>query len=216
MSSYHKFLFILLSLILLWLSGLAARVGIANLRYSAGEHFYTAAIQSEDAQKSRDLLKRAYSAMKIANTLDSGNSSYQLQSARISFALDRLLSPDTMPGLFYPQAKMHLASGLKRSPTRADLWTEYAKISFEKEGATRDTLVALDRALKFGPKESPTLMVNAAVTLYFWGELDPDRQKEAWMLVLDAMEDWRLAKEINKIARQTGWYKQLQRSLRER
>jgi hypothetical protein len=216
MSSYHKFLFILLSLILLWLSSVAVRAGIANLRYSAGEHFYTAAIQSEDTQKRHDLLKRAYSAMKIANTLDSGNSSYQLQSARISFALDRLLSPDTMPGLFYPQAKMHLASGLKRSPTRADLWTEYAKISFEKEGATRDTLVALDRALKFGPKESQTLMVNAAVTLYFWDELDPDRQRKAWMLVLDAMDDRRLAKQIAKIARQTGWYKQLQRSLRER
>ena len=216
MSNYHKTLCLLLSLILLWLSSITVRAGIADLRYSAGQYYVKIASQSVEPQNKQDLLNRAYSAMQKALAFDSSNSSYQLQSARISFDLDRLPSSDTKSESFYQQGKMHLTKGLQSSPTRADLWAEYAKILSEKEGASKAALAALDKAVKFGPKERPTLMVNAVVTLYFWGQLDSTQQSRGWLLVLDALEDRWMAVDINRMARQTGWEKQLQRSLRDR
>ena len=220
MSKTSKSLCLLLSLILLWFTSIAVRAGIADIRYSAGQYYFKTASQSDDTKSKQDLLNLAYSVMQKALAFDSSNSSYQLQSARISFDLDRLPSSDSRddsePGSFYQQGKMHLTKGLQSSPTRADLWAEYAKVLSEKEGATKATLTALDKALKFGPKERPSLMVNAAVTLYFWDQLDSERQSKAWLLVLEAMDDWRLSSEISKVARQTGWEKQLQRSLRDR
>ena len=216
MNKTSKGLWVLLSLILLCLTSIAVRSGIADLRYSASQYYLKTASQSVDTQNKRDLLNRAYSTMQKALALDSGNSSYQLQSARISFDLDRLPISDSKPGSFYRQGITHLEKGLYSSPTRADLWAEYAKILSEKEGASEATLAALDKALEFGPKEGPALMVNAVITLYFWGQLDSQRQSRAWLLVLEAMDDVLLSRKIIKIARQTGWEKQLQRSLRDR
>jgi hypothetical protein len=216
MNNSHKFLCLLLSLVLLWLTNIVVSAGIADLRYSAGQYYLNTAIQSENRKVKRDLLKRAYASMQDALRFDLDNSDYQLHSARISFELDRLASPDAGLEPFYQQGKLHITKGLQISPTRADLWTEYAKILFEKEGATKATFAALDKALEFGPRERPILMLNAAVTLYSWNQLPPIRRRKAWMLVLDTMEDSRLAHEISNIARQTGWEKQLHRSLRDR
>jgi hypothetical protein len=216
MKTSGKILCLLLSLILLLLTSFAIMAGINDLRYSAAQYYLKSAIQSEGQELKQDLLKRAYSTMQKTLKFNSDNSNYQLQSAKISFELNRLTSSDPKLEKFYQQGKMHLTKALQDSPTRADLWVEYTKILFEKEGATKATLAALDKALEFGPKERTSLMLNAAVTLYAWNQLAADRQRESWMLVLDAMDDTRLAKEINNIARQTGWEKQLQRSLRER
>ncbi|MFT5609525.1 MAG: hypothetical protein ACI9WC_000200 [Arenicella sp.] len=216
MNNARKLLCLLLSLVLLWLTSVVVSAGIADLRYSAGKYYLNAAIQGENERLKRDLLKRAYVSMQSAQRFDSDNSSYQLHSARINFELDRYESPDGKLDTFYQQGKIHITKGLQASPTRADLWVEYAKRLFEKEGATKATLAALDKALEFGPKEQQVLMLNAAITLYSWNQLAPIRQRNAWMLVLDAMDDTRLVKQINNIARQTGWEKQLQRSLQDR
>jgi hypothetical protein len=212
----EKTLYWLLSLVLLWFASIAASNGLADLRYSAAKFYFEAAAKSVDAKKKKDLLTLANSAMQKALALDSANSRYHLQSARINFDLDRLSSPDSKPDLFYEQGRINLTQGLQRSPARADLWAELAKALSEKEGPTVATLAALDKALEFGPKEQSTLIVNAAVTLYFWGELDAERQRKGWLLVLEAMKDRQLARRISKIASQTRWEKQLRRSLRDR
>ena len=217
MNYFPKLMYLALAFALLILMTLAVRAGIADIQSSTTSYYLGKASEKGNTSgASLNFLNAAKTTVESAIGLDSNNSDLKLQAARIYFELDRQHDNGASDSSFYQSGLTHLKKGLRLAPTRSDLWTEYAKISSEKEGATKATLAALDKALKFGPKERSTLMVNAVVTLYFWGQLDSQRQSRGWLLVLDAMDDRRLAKEITKMARQTGWEKQLQRSLRDR
>lgn len=210
-------MYLALAFALLILITLAVRAGIANIQSSTTSYYLGKASEKGNTDEARmDFLNLAKASIESAIGFDSNNSDLKLQAAKIYFELDRQSDNGALDSSFYQSGLTHLKNGLRLAPTRSDLWTEYAKISSEKEGATKATLAALDKALKFGPKERPTLLVNAVITLYFWGQLDSQRQSRGWLLVLEAMDDRHLAREINKIASQTGWEKQLQRSLRDR
>ena len=209
-------LLLLFAIVLLGLLVIVARTTMADIRFSAANYYYENSSTQKDDRQKQDSLNQSFELMEQAVALDPMNSGYHLQTALVAYDLEKLQESADQQNRFYTNGKNHLYQGLRYSPTRSDLWAQLAKILYEKEGASESTLAALDEALNYGPRERGSFIVNAMVTLYFWEQLEPERQQKSWLILLDSLNDYRMEAEIRKHARLTGWERQLDRALKDR
>lgn len=127
----------------------------------------------------------------------------------------RLWLVKNLPETDRDAAVQYLITALHRAPTRSDLWAELTKRLYAANGASADTLKALDKALFFGGSEIDVLLINAVITLNSWQSLSTQQKQRGWSLTVAAMAVPELRPSISAHAQRTGFYKQLQRSLRE-
>jgi hypothetical protein len=212
----YRLLVAALALPLLWLALQAGRAGIAGIYSASAAAFQLELTKNKNPEAQQYLLAQGESRIVRARAMLPSHPDFALQAADFATARHRitlLQTPDAVP---LPDTGDILRDALASAPTRADLWSRLASFLYQSEGASTQTLHALDRAFHFGPQEHGTLLVNAVITLNSSRKIGAERAQRSWAAVVEAAGIRTLAGKVKDIARTAGMERHLQQLMVEK